>query len=93
VDTTGGSTGDDFVGLSVHGTTSGGAVVEMIHRNNVNGISTVLATQALETTHDQIGLGLYYGDADSNPSTEKAVFAFQHCHLADHVIPSLRARE
>lgn len=75
VDTTGGSTGNDFVGLSVHGTTSGGAVVEMIQSNNVTGVNTVLETQSLDTTHGQIGLGLYYGDGDSNPATEKAVYA------------------
>ncbi|MCU0841365.1 MAG: PEP-CTERM sorting domain-containing protein [Thiobacillaceae bacterium] len=66
-------TGNDTVSLSVHGTTAGGAVIQFSRFDNNTGMRSILDQQALETGHDQIGLGLTYADPDG--PDPKAVYA------------------
>lgn len=63
-DSFGGVTGNDVVSLSVQGREDGQAVVSFLHFNNVTGTSDLLERQVLDTSHQQIALGLGYMDLD-----------------------------
>lgn len=62
--------GNDIVSLAVRGRTDGQAVVSFLHFNNTDGTSDLLESHVLDTSHDQIGLGLGYLDTDGNGSKE-----------------------
>lgn len=65
-----GVTGNDIISLAVRGATNGGAVVSFLHFDNVSGKSDFLDLQVLDTSHQQIGLGLGYLDTDGDGTKE-----------------------
>ncbi len=67
--------GNDIVSLAVRGRVDGKAVVNFSHYDNTTGISTLISSAVLDTTHQQIGLGLAYMDPDGNGPEAKAVYA------------------
>lgn len=69
-DSMGGVLGNDIISLGVQGATNGQAVVSMLHFDNVTGNSNLLDRQVLDTSHQQIVLGLGYLDTDGNGSKE-----------------------
>jgi hypothetical protein len=69
----GATDGNDIVSVSVHGKTDGGGVVQFSSFDSTTGLRTLLGEHALDTNHEQIGLGLTYVDPDGD--APKAVYA------------------
>lgn len=69
-DSIGGTVGNDIVSLAVQGRADGQAVVSFLHFNNTDGSSTLLDRQVLDSSHEQIGLGMAYMDTDGNGTKE-----------------------
>lgn len=67
------SGGNDIVSLSVHGRADGMGVIRFSSFDNTTGIHTLISQQVLDSSHQQISLGLSYVDpAGASP---KAVYA------------------
>lgn len=65
--------GNDIVSLSIHGRINGKAVIQFSDFDSTTGTRTVISQQVLDSSHQQIGLGLAYLDpAGAEP---KAVYA------------------